>query len=387
MSTIDFSDCLANIERVGKEIARKHADDVDKNSRFPIEAVTALKEIGAFSWPIPVEYGGLSANPINLAKACFIIGQHCSATAAVLSMHFTQILSVVHHCGDNVQLQNYIRRCAAENRLIASVTSEVGPGGDMRSSSCAVEMQGDIYSITKKATTISYGSYADDLMITARKNATAASGDQVLVIAEKGQFTLSDVGQWDTLGLRGTCSAPATVQASGQAWQIMNASFSDIATLTMVPSSHIFWSACWLGLATDAVRKTRELFRAKGRSNLNQMPLGANRIVDLEAALQSMRCEVFSLAQEYTEILDNQDMNTLNSMAFALRINSLKLNGSRAVVSIVSEALAICGIQSYKNNGPFSLGRHLRDAFAPMMMVHNDRVQQTNASMLLIYKG
>lgn len=387
MSTIDFSECLANIERVGKEIARKHADDVDKNSRFPIEAVTALKEIGAFSWPIPAEYGGLSASPNNLAKACFFIGQHCSATAAVLSMHFTQILSVVHHCGDNIQLQNYIRRCAAENRLIASVTSEVGPGGDMRSSNCAVEMQGDVYSITKKATTISYGSYADDLMITARKNSTAVSGDQVLVIAERGQFTLSDIGQWDTLGLRGTCSAPATVQASGEAWQIMNASFSDIATLTMVPSSHIFWSACWLGLATDAVRKARELFRAKGRSNLNQMPLGANRIVDLEAALQTMRCEVFSLADEYSNILATQDKNTLNSMAFALRINTLKLNCSRAVVSIVSEALAICGIQSYKNNGPYSLGRHLRDAFAPMMMVHNDRVQQTNASMLLVYKG
>jgi acyl-CoA dehydrogenase len=387
MSTNHFGECLANIERVGKEIASQHADDVDKNSRFPAETLAALKEIGALIWPIPLEYGGLGATPIDLAKACRIIGQYCSASAAVLSMHYTQILSAVHHCGDDEDLKNYLRRCAAENRLIASVTSEVGPGGDMRSSSCAVEVDGDRYVLTKKATTVSYGSYANDLMITARKNAEASSGDQVLVIAESGQFTLNDIGQWDTLGMRGTCSPPATVQAKGHTWQIMKTSFSDIATLTMVPTSHIFWSSCWLGLATDAVHKTRTLFRAKGRSNPGVTPLGAHRIADLEAALQSMECEVFALAQEYTEILASQDINKLNSMAYTLRINALKLNASRAVVAIVSEALAICGIQAYKNNGPYSLGRHLRDAYAPMMMVHNDRIQQTNSSMLLIYKG
>ena len=387
MSTNDFSKCLADIERVGKEIARKHADDVDQNSRFPTEAVAALKAIGAFIWPIPVEYGGVGANVLDLAKACRIIGKHCSATASVLSMHYTQILSVMYHCKGDEDLQNYLRRCARENRLIASVTSEVGPGGDMRSSSCAVELEGNQYTLVKKATTISYGSYADDLMITARKNAQAASNDQVLVIAESGQFELTDIGQWDTLGMRGTCSAPANVHAKGEAWQVMKTTFSDIATYTMVPTSHILWSAWWLGLATDAVNKTRELYRAKGRSNPGMTPLGAHRVADLEAALQTMECEVFALAQEYTEAIAHQDKNKINNMAYTLRINTLKLNSSRAVVGIVSEALAICGIQAYKNNGPFSLGRHLRDAHSSIMMVHNDRIQQTNASMLLIYKG
>jgi acyl-CoA dehydrogenase len=115
MSTNDFSKCLADIERVGKEIARKHADDVDQNSRFPTEAVAALKAIGAFIWPIPIEYGGVGANILDLAKACRIIGKHCSATASVLSMHYTQILSVMYHCEGDQDLQNYLRRCASEN--------------------------------------------------------------------------------------------------------------------------------------------------------------------------------------------------------------------------------------------------------------------------------
>lgn len=378
---------LEEIECIGREIARINAADVDAKSRFPSEAIAALREVGIFAAPIPVEYGGAGADPVELARGCWILGQHCSATASIVAMHHTQILSVVHHAKDNPELQIYLRRVAKENRLIASVTSEVGPGGDMRSSSCAVEMEGDSYKLTKKATTVSYGSYADDLMITARKNSEAASGDQVLIIAEKGQFILQDEGVWDTLGMRGTCSPPATVVAQGAAWQVISTPFADIATYTMVPTSHIFWSAWWFGLATDAVSKARELFRAKGRSNPGVTPMGAHRVADLDAELQKMEYEVFGLAREYAEAISTNDLQKLTSLGFSLRINTLKLNSSRAVVAIVSEALSVCGIQAYKNNEPFSLGRHLRDAHSSVMMVHNDRIQLTNAAMLLVHKG
>ncbi len=346
-----------------------------------------MRETGIFAAPIPVEFGGVGADAVELARGCWILGQCCSATASIVAMHHTQILSVVHHANESAELQDYLRRVASENRIIASVTSEVGPGGDMRSSSCAVEIEGDTYTLTKKATTVSYGSYADDLMITARKNTDAASGDQVLVIAENGQFQLQDQGIWDTLGMRGTCSPPATVVAKGAAWQVIATPFADIATYTMVPTSHIFWSSWWLGLATDAVSKARELFRAKGRSNPGVTPLGAHRVADLDAELQKMEYEVFGLAREYAEALAAKDAQKLSSLAFSLRINTLKLNSSRAVVAIVSEALSVCGIQAYKNNGPFSLGRHLRDAHSSVMMVHNDRIQLTNAAMLLVHKG
>lgn len=387
MTKHTFTKHLTNLENVCKEIARVHADDVDQKARFPIEAVSALKEIGALIWPIQSEYGGCNASPLDLAKACYIVGQHCSATAAILSMHYTQILSVVHHAKSNVQLQDYLRLVARENRLIASVTSEVGPGGNMRSSSCAVEMKHNEFRLLKQATTISYGSYADDLMITARKENDAPANDQVLVIAKQGQFKLENIGEWDTMGMRGTCSPSATVIATGEEWQVMDTPFADIASETMVPTSHIFWSAWWMGLATDAVNKCRTLFRKKGKSNPASTPLGAHRMADLDAALQTMEAEVFELAREYTELIKNHDTQKLASMGYALRMNNLKLNSSRAVVNIVTEALASCGIQAYKNNGPYSLGRHLRDAHSSMVMVHNDRLQQTNASILLIHKG
>lgn len=383
----EVSERIATVERIGREIARVHADDVDQKGRFPIEAVTALREAGAFRWPIPAEFGGVGADPMEIAKQCAALGHHCSATSAVLSMHHTQIYSLVHHAKNNPKLQDYMRRVATENRVIASVTSEVGPSGDMRSSACAVEVADDKYTLTKKATTISYGSYANDLMITSRKDANAPANDQVLVIAEGGNFILKDQGTWDTLGMRGTCSPPSTVEAHGEAWQVMDTPFADIATYTMVPTSHIFWSSWWYGLAAEAVGKCRELLRAKARSNPGVIPMGAIRVADLDAALQTMEHEVFSMAREYTEALANNDTHKLGGLGYARRINTLKLNSSRAVIAIVTEAMSICGIQAYKNNGPFSLGRHLRDAHSTVIMVNNDRIQQTNASMLLVHKG
>ena len=49
---------LAGIGEIAETIAAVHADDVDRNARFPIEAVTALREQHALSAFVPTEYGG-----------------------------------------------------------------------------------------------------------------------------------------------------------------------------------------------------------------------------------------------------------------------------------------------------------------------------------------
>ncbi len=45
-----------------------------------------------------------------------------------------------------------------------------------------------------------------------------------------------------------------------------------------------------------------------------------------------------------------------------------------------------CGIVGYKNDTPYSVGRHLRDALSARLMVANERIHATDASLLLIAK-
>jgi acyl-CoA dehydrogenase len=155
----------------------------------------------------------------------------------------------------------------------------------------------------------------------------------------------------------------------------------------MVPTSHILWSAVWLGIATDAVGKAQTMVRGKARGEPGVVPRAALRVAEVVRKLQTMRDQVSTLAREYDELTRARDSERLASLAFALRINNLKLTASTMVVEIVSEALAICGIAAYKNDSPFSLGRHLRDAFSAALMINNERIQDTNASLLLVHKG
>jgi acyl-CoA dehydrogenase len=98
-----------------------------------------------------------------------------------------------------------------------------------------------------------------------------------------------------------------------------------------------------------------------------------------------MRANVHDCTREYAAIMDDAD--ALASLGFAIRMNNLKIGSSQLVVQIVSQALLICGMAGYRNEGPYSLGRQLRDSFGAMLMINNDRIAGANASMLLVHKG
>ena len=123
--------------------AAPHADDVDRDARFPTETIQALREERALSAFVPTELGGGGVSFEALAGACFELGQRCGASAMVFAMHQIQVATIVRHLDDAPWFESYLRDVVAEQRLIASVTSEVGTGGDMGSSIASVEPAGE----------------------------------------------------------------------------------------------------------------------------------------------------------------------------------------------------------------------------------------------------
>jgi acyl-CoA dehydrogenase len=273
--------------------------------------------------------------------------------------------------------------------LIASVTSEVGIGGDMRSSIAAVHSAGDEFQLSKDASTISYGEHADDLLVTARRAPDAPSNDQVLVLVRRGQYTLERSGAWDTLGMRGTCSPGFKLSSRGPRGQILPAGFGEIASATMVPFSHALWASVWLGIATDAVARARAAVRAQARKTPNSVPPTALRLAEVATELQTMRQTLAAFISDYEALIAAPDggADVLSSIGFALKVNQLKISASEAAVRIVGQVLCLCGIAGYRNDTPQSVGRHLRDAYSSILMIGNDRIHATNAALLLVHKG
>tara|TARA_R110002072_G_scaffold1983_1_gene16188 strand:+ start:11286 stop:12446 length:1161 start_codon:yes stop_codon:yes gene_type:complete len=380
------NDLIDTVAAIGREVAHQHANSVDTEARFPKETLAALKHAGALGAAVPKEFGGPGCNIVELTQMTQALSEHCAASGMVLAMHHIQVASIANHLGGSSELGDYLGRVASEQRLIASATSEIGPSGDMRRSECAVTPTGDDFEVTKQATTISYGQHADDLLLTARRNADAAPNDQVAVLALQGSYIIEIKGVWNTLGMRGTCSPGGEVRVSGAPWQIMSQPFGDIATETMVPYSHITWAGCWLGIATDAVNKARKSVREAARKQAGQTPPAALNLAATMEKLIRLRAEVYGAAREQDH-LAQADRPALSSLGYALRINSLKLSASTQVPEIITDALRIIGIRAYKNDSEYALGRHLRDAHSAALMVNNDRLRATNASLLLVHKG
>ncbi len=382
----DFDTLLAQTHEIGKNVLAVHAADVDRDARFPTESFNALREAALLSAYVPKEYGGMGLNIVETTRICEALGHYCGSSAMIYAMHCIQVGCVVHHTLHSPYFQNYLRKLVDEQRLMASATTEVGTGGDLRSSICALETDGETFSITKKAPVISYGEHAEDLLLTCRRSPNAPAGEQVHIMLHRGEYTAEPLSTWDTLGFRGTCSSGFTVSGQGSVDQILPTPFEEILAKTMHPYSHIVWAGLWTGIAADAVNRARAFVRAEARKTPGETPLSAIRLAEVERVLVEMRHNTYSLAREYQELLTSNCPRAFEGFGFAIRTNDLKLSASQRIVEIVDGALLICGISGYRNDSKFSLARHLRDAHGCALMVNNDRITKLNATMLLAHK-
>jgi acyl-CoA dehydrogenase len=378
---------LAAVRRVADEVAAPNAIDVDRDARFPDETIDALRAEGALAAFVPPELGGGGVSFRALAEGCFELGRRCGASAMVFAMHQIQVVSMVRHLDGAPWFESYLGELAREGRLVASVTSEVGTGGDMGRSVAAVEPgEGGLFTLEKQAPTVSYGEYADDLFVTLRRAPDAEPGDQVLVLVRKADLELEPKGTWDPMGMRGTCSPGFVVRGSFAAEQVLPTPFPRVSMESMVPVSHILWSHLWLGIATDAFDRARAFVRAAAKQKPGQPLPAAQRLSHLMSQLSLLRAEVASGLTDFEEASASPNREPLSTMAAALRFNNLKIAASEQAPRVCQDAMTVCGIVGFKNDTPFSIGRHLRDTMSAVLMVSNDRIHESNAGLLLIAK-
>src|SRR2546423_14127419 len=251
--------------------AAEHAAEVDRDSRFPSETFAAARQHRLLSMLVPVELGGDGATVSDVVDICYMLGTACGSSAMIFAMHQIQVVILLRHARQSPWHQQLLRRLCDEQLLFASSTTENQMGGAVRSSACAVERDGSRISLVKNATVMSYGAEADGVLVTARRAPDAQPSDQVLVPLVKGDYELEKIKEWDTMGMRGTCSTGFTLRGSAGAEQVLPESYERIHPQSMVPIAHLTWSGVWCGIAAGAVAHARRFVR-KGATQ----PAGAH---------------------------------------------------------------------------------------------------------------
>jgi acyl-CoA dehydrogenase len=363
-------------------VAARAAVAVDREGRFPAEAIAAARSERLLGVLVPAALGGDGASVSDVADICYTLGRACASTAMIFAMHQTKVACVVRHGRGSAWHEGLLRRLGAEQLLLASSTTEGKGGGDVRSSAAPILRDGARIALDREATVISYGAEADGIVTTARRAVDATSSDQVLVVLLKQDYALDRMMEWDTLGMRGTCSAGFRLRAEASAGQILPEPYESIHAGTMTPVAHLTWAAVWTGIAAGAVDRAHAFVRKAARQAGGQLPPGAAHLTRATAGLKALRALVDTGLRRWEETAD--DPRALAALDFQTAMNLLKVDASEQAVAIVMSALRACGLSGYRNDTDVSVGRHLRDVLSSPLMINNDRILANIAAASLM---
>jgi len=362
--------------------AAAEAEEVDLKARFPKAAIDAARAQKLLGMQIPVEFGGFGATVHDVTEVCYTLGRACASTAMIFAMHQTKVACLIRHGIGSHWHEALMRRVASEQLLLASSTTEGQNGGNIRSSAAAVEQSSREISLIRSATVISYGAEADGIVTIARRAGDAAASDQVLLAMTKDNYTLERIQGWETLGMRGTCSAGFELKIKGPAEMIFPEAYEKVHAQTMTPVAHLCWSSAWAGIAASAVERAQRFIRKAARGAGGQMPPGAAHFTAAKMSLAKLRAMITANLDLYAA--HQYDERALASLDFQSSINLLKVEASELAVEAVMSAMRACGLAGYRNDGEFSIGRHLRDVLSSPLMINNDRILANIATASLM---
>ena len=140
----------------------------------------------------------------------------------------------------------------------------------------------------------------------------------------------------------------------------------------MTPFAHLCWSSAWAGIAAAAVERTQRFLRKAARGAGGQMPPAASHYTAAKMALARLRAVIVTNMDAFAA--HEYDERALSSLDFQSSITLLKVQASELAVETVMHAMRACGLSGYRNDGEFSIGRHLRDVLSAPIMINNDRI-------------
>ena len=104
------------------ELAAEFAAEVDREGRFPEEAIGALRDAGMLGLTLPTAVGGLGGTPADFLAATRAIASRCASTAMIFLMHACAAQVTLAGNGDAHEL----RAMAAGSNLSTLAFSERG---------------------------------------------------------------------------------------------------------------------------------------------------------------------------------------------------------------------------------------------------------------------
>ena len=203
-----------------------------------------------------------------------------------------------------------------------------------------------------------------------------------MVACGPGSFELEQISEWNTTGLRGTCSAGFRVTIDERDDMIFPTPWATIGA-QCIGATTILLSSVWLGIAEAAASRAHAYVRADARRKVGVTPASAPLLAELAVTLGEARGVMESAVSRYEAAVGTEGMDAASLL---LTVRNLKLSSTTLAIDIVMKASLICGLAGYKRDSNFSMDRNLRDVLGGPLMANNTRAAGDGALLLLAMK-
>ncbi len=206
----DQLELVNTAERVARECLAPRAHEVDAAAANPKESWNDVWQNGLLTIGVPEQYGGHGLDMLTYVMVIEKLAAGCTNTGMTVHMHST-VMRFIEALATEEQKSAYYPEVVEEGKLFGSWGSEPETRGGtaLRFTTItpqgAPEGEGYIIDGVKHFCTMSGGAHRYMIHCNAQ-NTTDPLGSQQLALIPHDMAGLSQLDEWDTLGMRGTVS-------------------------------------------------------------------------------------------------------------------------------------------------------------------------------------
>jgi len=349
----------AAVRELAQGVALPRAAEVDRDHRFPAEAVMAAAEAGLMGVLIPSEYGGAGLDALAFAICIEELAQACASTSVIVDVHTSVGSEPILLFGTENQKRNWLPRLASGELLGAFALTEPASGSDAASLTTSARRHGGGYLINGTKVFITNVGHAGLYIVFARTGEEKAAGVSAFVVPSESPGLR--VGQvFKKMGLNGSPTGELVLEdvevpaenrlgAEGQGFAI---------AMRALDSGRIGISGQALGIAQAAVDESRALLKERSREQGDDFLLA-----DMATRLESARLLAYHAAW-------------LCGLGrpFTRQASMAKLHCTDTAMQLAIDAMQLAGEEGAISGATFE--RHLRDAKALQIYEGSNQVQR-----------
>jgi alkylation response protein AidB-like acyl-CoA dehydrogenase len=349
----------AAVREVAQAVVRPAAEEVDREHRFPEEAIQAAIDAGLMGVLIPREYGGAGLDALAFAICIEELAQACASTAVIVDVHTSVGTEPILLFGDEAQKKRWLPPLASGEILGAFALTEPSSGSDAASLRATARRNGDDYVLNGRKVFITNIGRAGLYVVFARTGPEErAAGISAFLVP--GDARGVRVGQvFDKMGLNGSPTGELVLEdvSVPDANRLGREGEGFTVAMRALDSGRIGISGQALGIAQAAVDEARDLMRENGHGQGDDFSLA-----ELATRVESARLLAYHAAWRCGR-----------GMSFTREASMAKLHCTDTAMQVAIEALQIAGEEGARKGSPFE--RHVRDAKALQIYEGSNQVQ------------